>query len=278
MGLFPHFNYSDIYRFFFSGIFTTVPSLDAFAQRLVHLAFTPSTHRNIKSHVNVYTRFCHSVRASPFPVQIDLLIRYVAYLTLSGRTYATIINHIGSLKHVNQLLGFGKVWDTHYRFQLVLRGVKRHPGVSPKRKHPITPEILLQVYSHFTLAIPLHAAMWAWFLVTFFTFLRKSNLVPDVADRISTKVPLRADLEFSSQGASLHIKACRTIQYQQRSLSIPLPCIPGSPLCLVRALRHHLRIRMRRFSRFFLPRLTVNCPSRIAIFPSFFRGSFKRSA
>ena len=153
---FPHFNYSDIYRFFFSGIFTTVPSLDAFAQRFVHLAFAPSTHKNIKSHVNVYTRFCHSVRASPFPVQIDLLIRYVAYLTLSGRTYATIINHIGSLKHVNQLLGFGKVWDTHYRCQLVLRGVKRYLGVSPNRKHHITPEILLQVYSHFTFRISFH--------------------------------------------------------------------------------------------------------------------------
>ena len=122
--------------------------------------------------------------------------------------------------------------------------------------------------------------MWAWFLVAFFTFLRKSNLVPDVADRISTKVPLRADLEFSPQGASLHIKTSKTIQYQQRSLSIPLPCIPGSPLCPVRALRRHLHQgrSMRRFSRFFLPRLTVYCPSRIAIFPSFFRGSFKRSA
>ena len=84
--------------------------------------------------------------------------------------------------------------------------------------------------------------MWAWFLVALFTFLRKSNLVPDVADRISTKVPLRADLEFSSQGASLHIKGSKTIQYQQRSLSIPLPCIPGSPLCPVRALRRHLHL------------------------------------
>ena len=87
----------------------------------------------------------------------------------------------------------------------LLRGVKRYLRVSPNRKHPITPELLQKVYSQFTLAISLHAAMWALFLVTFFTFLRKSNLVSDVADRISTKVPLRADLEFSSQGASLHI-------------------------------------------------------------------------
>ena len=84
--------------------------------------------------------------------------------------------------------------------------------------------------------------MWALFLVTFLTFLQKSNLVPDEADRISTKVPWRADLEFSSQGASLHIKASKTIQYQQRSLSIPLSRIPGSPLCPVMALRCHLRL------------------------------------
>ena len=94
----------------------------------------------------------------------------------------------------------------------------------------------------------------------FFTFSLKSNLVPDVADRISTKGPLRADLEFSSKGASLHIKASKTIQYQQRSLSIPLPCIPGSPLCPVTPLRlnpaHHSLHNFRRGGEF---RLSVLC-------------------
>ena len=40
----------------------------------------------------------------------------------------------------------------------------------------------------------------------------------------------------------LHIAASKTIQCQRRSLSIPLPYIPGSPLCQVTALRHHLRL------------------------------------
>ena len=190
----------------------------------------------------MYTRFCRSVACSPFPIEIQLLIRYVAHLTLSGKSFGTISNHLSSLKHVNQLLGFGKVWDTHYRFQLVLRGAKRYLGVSANRKHPFTPEILLQVFPLFQLDKPLHAAMWALFLVAFFTFLRKSNLVPDVASRISSKVPLRAHLVFDSHGATLHIAASKTIQYQQRSLSIPLPLIPGSPLCPVTALRHHLRL------------------------------------
>ena len=228
----------------------------------------------MKSHVSVYTKFCRSVSCPPFPIQIPFLIRYVAYLTLSGRTYGTIINHLSSLKHFNQLLGFGKVWDSHYRFQLVLRGAKRYLGVAPTRKHPITPELLLQVYPLFTLDTPLHAAMWALFLVAFFTFLRKSNLVPDAPNCISSKVPLRSDLVFTSQGATLHIRASKTIQYQQRSLSIPLPRIPGSPLCPVTALRHHLRLNSgpsyARFSWSFPPRLSAYFLLRIAIFALFF--------
>ena len=159
----------------------------------------------------MYTRFCRSVACSPFPIEIQLLIRYVAHLTLPGRSFGTISNHLSSLKHVNQLLGFGKVWDTHYRFQLVLRGAKRYLGVPANRKHPFTPEILLQVFPLFQLDKPLHAAMWALFLVAFFTFLRKSNLVPDVANRISSKVPLRADLVFDSHGATLYIAASKTV-------------------------------------------------------------------
>ena len=76
----------------------------------------------------------------------------------------------------------------------------------------------------------------------FFTFLRKSYLVPDVAICISSKVPLRADLVFDWHSAMLHIAASKTIQYQQCSLSISLPHIPCSPVCPVTVLRHHLRL------------------------------------
>ena len=62
-----------IYIFFrsFSGSAISIPTLDAFAQRLLHLAFADSTHRNIQSHVNVCTRFCRSVACSPFPIEIQ---------------------------------------------------------------------------------------------------------------------------------------------------------------------------------------------------------------
>ena len=40
----------------------------------------------------------------------------------------------------------------------------------------------------------------------------------------------------------LHIRATKTIQFLQQALSIPLPIIPGSPLCPVMAVINHLRL------------------------------------
>ena len=45
----------------------------------------------------------------------------------------------------------------------------------------------------FNIANPLPAAMWALFLVAFFSFLRKSNLVADSPRVTSGKLPYRRD-------------------------------------------------------------------------------------
>ena len=106
----------------------------------------------------------------------------------------------------------------------------------------MTPSILHAPFdlSHF--CIPLHAAMWALFLVAFFTFLRKSNLEPDNMRQISSKVITRANLVFKSAGANIHVSATKTIQCQHQSLILPIPVIPGSRLCPLLALRCHLAI------------------------------------
>ena len=77
----------------------------------------------------------------------------------------------------------------------------------------------------------------------FFSFLRISNLVPRTLADIGSPgalhlTPLR--VRFSAQGACLSITRTKTIQFKQRVLEIPIPCIPRSPLCPVAALREHL--------------------------------------
>lgn len=105
----------------------------------------------------------------------------------------------------------------------------------------------------------LHAAMWALFLVAFFSFLRKSNLVVDNGSVISPEVPRCCDFTVSSTDAWLNIRATKTIQFFQRALSIPLPIIPHSPLCPVSALNNHLRIND--VGRLFSVRSTSTSPA-----------------
>ena len=95
----------------------------------------------------------------------------------------------------------------------------------------------------FDLRIPLHAAMWALFLVAFFSFLRNSNLVVKNMRSVSSVKVLRCShLILNENTAFLRILATKTIQFAQRSLNIPLPVIPGSILCPVATLHTHLKL------------------------------------
>ena len=236
------FAYIYIYFFFFLGSPQGLQFLDGFAHRLIRLAHADSTHKNMQSHLRVFTEFCHNLGLGSFPVQAQTVLRYIAFLSVTGRSYGTIQNHISSIKHFHRLFGFPPGWDNLYSFQLALRGCKRFLGAAPARKLPITPTLLLRMVSLFDISKPIQAAIRALFLVAFFSFLRKSNLVIQSDRVISPKVPRRSDLHVSQYGAFLNIRATKTIQFFQRALCVPLPIIPGSPLCPVSALAHHLRI------------------------------------
>ncbi|XP_044165015.1 uncharacterized protein LOC122948955 [Acropora millepora] len=168
--------------------------LDSFSDRLIRLAHAASTHSNMQSHL---TQFCHDLGHQPFPVQVTTILRYLAFLSASGRAFGTIQNHISSIKHCHLLLGFALGWDSAYLFQLALRGSKRLLGTAPFRKLPITPNLLLSMARLVNLGNPLHAAMWALFLVAFFSFLRKSNLVAASPSTLSDKLPRRCDLRVT---------------------------------------------------------------------------------
>ena len=156
----------------------------------------------MQSHLKLFTQFCNDLGHQPFPVQVTTILRYLAFLSASGRAFGTTQNHISSIKHFHLLLGFVPGWDSGYFFQLALRGCKRLLGTAPFRKLPITLKLLLSMARLFNLGNSLHAAMWALFLVASFSFLPKSNLVADSLSATSDKLPRRCDPFTPSNGAS----------------------------------------------------------------------------
>ena len=215
-------------------------NLQSLVACLINLAHATSTPKNIAAHIRSYQTFCELRAIQPFPINVESITLYIAYLVAQKRAYGTVLNHISSLKHAHRLAGYELTWSSDYHFQLLLRGVKRFLGQAVSRKSPMTPSILHAAFDLFNFRIPFHAPMWALFLVPFFTFLRKSNLVPDNMRQISSKVITWANLVFTSAGANIHVSATKTIQCQQQSLIPPIPAIPGSRLCPILALRRHL--------------------------------------
>ena len=132
---------------------------------------------------------------------VKLITRYIAYLVSLGRVHGTILNHLSSIKHMHKFLCHDLTWDSDYGYKLLLRGVKRHLGTAIQSKAPITPRLLLRIVHLFDFDKPLHVAMWALFLVAFYSFLCKSNLVVDRVAQVSSKVLLRSDLCFDASFA-----------------------------------------------------------------------------
>ena len=88
-------------------------------------------------------------------------------------------------------------------------GAERHIGTAVKRKAPITPRFFLDIAPLFDRDNPLQAAMWALFLVAFYSCLRKSNLVVDSEALIIPKVLLRSDLYFDWSFAYVTVRASK---------------------------------------------------------------------
>ena len=105
-----------------------------------------------------------------------------------------------------------------------------------KQALPITPEILLQIFNILDFTQPIHVAAWPAFLIAFYMFLRKSNVVPPSAPGFDPSKHLTVgDIQMVPTGLLITIKWSKTNQFGSQSLVVPISSFPGSPLCPLQA-------------------------------------------
>ena len=113
-----------------------------------------------------------------------------------------------------------------------MRGIKRLNGDSVSQKLPITPEVLYKMQCHLNFASSLDATFWAACLVAFFSFFRKSNLLPPSTAAFDPQRHLRnCDVRLYQWGIILVVRWSKTIQYRNRTLLVPVPKVAHSLLC-----------------------------------------------
>lgn len=86
--------------------------------------------------------------------------------------------------------GHNVTFQDVFAVKLIIRGLRRILGDVQEQKLPITPEILLRIRSE--LMADRDSGFWAAMLIGFYSFFRKSNLVPKSAKDYDPSKPCHA--------------------------------------------------------------------------------------
>ena len=128
--------------------------------------------------MKTYFLFCNYFNISPLPLIPFVICNFFEFLSRSVKAFSTLLNYKSSLKRFALYNGYSDEPLSDFVIVLSLRALKRELSTLPVQKLPISPGMLLQFVEYLDLSIPVHATLWACYLIAFFGFLRKSNLVP----------------------------------------------------------------------------------------------------
>jgi hypothetical protein len=129
-----------------------------------------------------------------------------------------------------------------YQFKCVMRGIRRQLGDQPCRKLPITPELLKEMLSYLDMSSLRDAFLWAVMRLSFYGLLRIASVLCGSADGTHNRHVTRGDLLSSRQGVSVTVRTTKTIQFNQRPLTVPLPRVANGVLCPSQALALYLQL------------------------------------
>ena len=152
-------------------------------------------------------------------------------------SHADIANYLSAIRAKRSNFGFDISLFQDSRVRVFTKAIRKHS--------PINPHIKL-VSNIPTLALLVHqcdrmhigTVFKAAVLLSFFSFLKTSNLVPH---SISSFDPLkqltREDIIFSPPGAVVIIKWSKTLQFRDKIKLLKIPSLGSSELCPVAALK-----------------------------------------
>ncbi|XP_019639177.1 PREDICTED: uncharacterized protein LOC109481127 [Branchiostoma belcheri] len=214
------------------GHHTQLQRLDHEVEAAKRSAFAAGTYANLRTQWKAFLLFCEYFRLTAIPTDARTLTRYAQFLSRSLKSPSTVQIYIHGARLLQRFHGCEPPPSDAFELRLVLSSFRRQSQHVPQRKLPITPAILLRLRDHLDLNRPLHATLWAAYTVAFFTLLRKSNLVPKTTSAFDPGKHLtRGAIRVTSDGLVVRITWSKTLQFKQRVLLLPVPAIPGHPLC-----------------------------------------------
>ena len=186
--------------------------LDNEISRLLNSAHRESTSRVYQSPQKSYLTFCKEFAFELLPLNEEVLLKYVSYLSLRQLSSATINVYCSAIRSYSIMNGHGSPLDQFLKLKMALRSLEIK-GKPPNRKLPITLEILEKIQLQISDTYD-HTMLWGVITLAHFGLLRAAEFT--VKSQYNHQVNLSlSDLSFhvSDEGISyikLFIKQSKT--------------------------------------------------------------------
>ena len=210
-------------------------ALTARATSRLNQAFADSTSRSYQAKFRLFVGFC-CVAAMNLNTLTPILT-FLEFLTFNNTTYSGLLNYLSAVKATLLSYGVDTSAFNDPRIKLYNKAIMRHRPLNPSIKTIIdvtTLQLIIQSAGTMYMGHIFKAAI----LLSFFSFLRISNLVPH---SISSYDPLkqlsRGDIIFARPGLHMIIKWSKTLQNKDKIKVLKVPSLGTSPLCPVAALK-----------------------------------------
>jgi len=156
---------------------------------------------------------------------------YTEFLAQKFKSPGSVKNYISGVRLLHKLLQLDDSGVTSFDLNLMLRAVSLTLRHFPKRKLPITIDMLKKICVTCQVLGPIGKVLKCAFIIAFFGMLRQSNLAPHTPfDFDYSRHTCRGDIIVQPPHLFLLIKWSKTLQTPQGLPLIPLPHLPGHVL------------------------------------------------
>ena len=127
------------------------------------------TWANKVSHLRTYVAFTSYFGAPDFPVNLGVLLRFIAFLGRGSYAYQSASNIISSIKWFASILDPSSLNTFEAVFvSASLKGLKAQLSRPVRQKLPFTVSHLLKFYNSLNLSLAKHLSCWCAMLIAFF--------------------------------------------------------------------------------------------------------------
>ena len=183
--------------------------------RLLSSAYAPSTQVSYQQGIIAFEEFCkkHNL-ACTYPVELDIIPHFVAYLSLAGKAFSTAKTYLAALSAKHRLNSWNDPTDT-FLVKKLMKGFSRS-APSKDARYPITIQRLQQLVTSlkFVCNNSFEALLFKTaFVLAFFGFFRISELLGQNKSLQGCRQAIQIDdIKISIDYLSIHLKGSKCDQ------------------------------------------------------------------